>query len=122
MNCVFTKCLCFIVFFLGLLFFTGCEYDKSILESSYETTVMGITFKVSPTYLKSGETVRLEVSQVEGESVPIVLFSKSLDFEEQVMTPAVVEKVVIPVGRHDVGFKYDAGAVSIEKTTTITVE
>lgn len=118
------KRLIYVLCSLVLMGVIACVPDngKLVVETSSETTVMGITFKVSPTYLKSGETVRLEVSQVEGESVPVVLFSKSLDFEDSVMTPAVVEKIVIPVGRHDVGFKYDAGAVSIEKTTTITVE
>lgn len=102
----------------------GCEADREKLEVSIssETTVFGITFKVSPTYLKSGETVRLEVSQVDGEAVPLVLFSKSLDFEEPVMTPAVVEKVVIPTGSHDVGFRYESEGLHMEESTTITVE
>lgn len=118
------KRLIYVLCVLALMGITACEPDngKWVVETSSETTVSGITFKVSPTYLKSGETVRLEVSQVDGESVPVVLFSKSLDFEESVMTPAVVEKIVIPEGSHDVGFKYDTGAVSIEETTTITVE
>ena len=118
------KRLIYVLCSFVLMGITACEEDKGklVVDISSETTVSGITFKVSPTYLKSGETVRMEVSQVDGESVPVVLFSKSLDFEESVMTPAVVEKIVIPVGRHDVGFKYDTGTVSIEETTTITVE
>lgn len=37
----------------------GCEPDKEKLEVSIssETTVFGITFKVSPTYLKGRMTV-----------------------------------------------------------------
>lgn len=102
----------------------ACEPDREKYEVSIssETTVFGITFKVSPTYLKSGETVRLEVSQEDGEAVPVVLFSKSLDFEESVMTPAVVEKVVIPTGTHNVGFRYESEGLSMEESTTITVE
>lgn len=103
---------------------TACEADRDKLQVSIssETTVFGITFKVSPTYLKSGETVRLEVSQVDDEAVQVVLFSESLGFEEPVTTPAVLEKVVEQTGTHDVGFRYETDAVSIERTTIITVE
>ena len=44
---------------LVLMVVAGCEADREKLEVSIssETTVFGITFKVSPTYLKDRVTV-----------------------------------------------------------------
>lgn len=123
------RCL-FAAMIAAVCMFMGCTeiYDQEtsiVISTSKEFSVIinDIYIKVSPTTVTLGKEVSIDVTHENGDTVDVVISSKSLEFKEHVTTPYHTKMKMDVVGTHDLSFTIGTGSmVTVGTTTNINVE
>ncbi len=109
--------------------FASCEsvtdseinIDFTTGSSSYEVVSNGIYVKISPTLVKVGEEVWIELSHEEDKAVDVTIESESLAYKKKVKLPSFVNIKMEVEGVHDISFSYKGLGTVSKFGTTITV-
>ena len=107
---------------LVILCFYACE--PNVITLPFHVISNSFELKIEPLELKLGEEVIISASHVEGENKPLVVYSKSLGFEDTLITPFVVKKKMTEVGKHDIMFVagVDTLEVNVEGDVDVDVD
>lgn len=123
MNALFGK----LSIFLGgviMCFLMGCK-EEIVQEvvvgnnSSDVMTVNDVKIKVYPIYLECGDEVTIEVKHLKNLAVPVIVSSKSLEFEDSLITPSIIRKKILSKGEHDLVFECGTDSFSVVTSTLI---
>jgi hypothetical protein len=55
--------------------------------------------------VKLGEEVNIAAFHMEGDNKSVVVYSKSLDFSDTLITPFEIKKMMMEIGKHDIMFE-----------------
>lgn len=115
----------YVVCSIAMLCFVGCHkktMEVNVIKSGTYTDVnlsSGMTIRIPETYLRSGDTLIIELAHK--DPVPVDIISSTLRLDENVVTDTVLRKVVNITGWHDIVFEYDYEDDSWSDTARIEV-
>ena len=109
--------------------FVGCEYgtdseiniDFTAGTGSYEVVSNGMYVKITPTLVRVGEVVGIELSHEENKAIDVTIESESLAYKKKVKLPSSVSMKMEVEGVHDMSFSYKSLGTVSKFGTTITV-
>lgn len=112
-----------VIFISVLMLLSGCErvIEVDLRRGMYlnVNTVSGMTILIPETYLRTGDTLVVELAHK--DSVLVDVFSSTLRFNEKVVTDTVLRKIVNIEGGHDIIFEYDYEGDSWSDTARIEI-
>jgi hypothetical protein len=90
---------------LIILCFYACEPNVHVIPGVFHGIKDSIEFKVAPLEVKLGEEVNIAATHMEGDNKSVVVYSKSLDFSDTLITPFEIKKTMMEIGKHDIMFE-----------------
>ena len=112
-----------VIFISVVILLSGCErvIEVDLGRGMYLNinTVSGMTILIPETYLRTGDTLVVELAHK--DSVLVDVFSSTLRLNEKVVTDTVLRKIVNIEGGHDIIFEYDYEGDSWSDTARIEI-